>query len=561
MVKYFKHLSLWLALAFVVGCNPGITDPEPGVIKNVQDYFWNSNANSVLHYEYFRAIDSSRKDHEFAFYGSSGTNSRIIVTGKQAPDTSSFYFTFDSSGVTAGGLSYHTLFPLPDGYEVKASFSEKDTDTIKYGTKKVIALNNNSAIALRSDDSVFYSTNNGISWDKSSYGLEYGLITAWTRVVDGDTNVVSNIVYAGTSNGSCIASNDGGKTWEFIKTIINDPIVSIAATSTGIVFLSSGTKSVYHLDTNTRSVSKEGYPSVVSSLAVCEVYNDSGKTYPVCMVGTKETGLFYWIEGKSGGSINYAAGGTAAKNIIRIVPTGRSYAVAIGFSDASKFSFLYSLSAGTTWEKVDLPFGLGTFLDAVSSVSFAEILIADELGNVHLGSSQQGTRPSFNSASPSNTGFAIKDISINDNMMIAATDSVGVMISTDRGISWGASSQGLWQIIVRERKIDGMLTLLPSLTNGLKKNDEWQAGYLSPTNIGMATVIEMKAIVAEHYTRLDLPFSSGSYDDVFEVVYTCTPSNGKLHTVHVFYAKGFGPILFQRFEGSDLIDESYLVKK
>src|SRR5688572_5888346 len=170
MVKYFKHISLWLALAFVAGCNPGITDPEPGVIKNVQDYFWDSNANSSLYYEYFRAVDSFRKEHEFAFYGVSGADSKVTVRGKIAPDTSSFYFTFDSSGVTAGGLSYHTLFPLPSGYEVEASFSEKEIDTIKYGTKKVIALNNNSVIAVRSDDSVFYSRSNGISWEKSSYG-------------------------------------------------------------------------------------------------------------------------------------------------------------------------------------------------------------------------------------------------------------------------------------------------------------------------------------------------------------------------------------------------------
>ncbi|HEY6171391.1 MAG TPA: hypothetical protein VIX80_03935 [Candidatus Kapabacteria bacterium] len=555
MVKHTKQILFFLVLAFTAGCNPGITEPEPSVIKNVQDYFWDSNANSSLYYEYFRVVDSSRKQHEFAFYGLSGTDSKVTVRGKQAPDTSSFYFTFDSSGVTAGGLSYHTLFPLPYGYEVEASFSEKEFDTIKYGTKKVIALSNNSAIALRSDDSVFYSTNNGITWDKSFYKPEFGVITAWTRVIDS----TSHLVYGGTSNGSCIVSNDGGKTWKLLKTIINDPISSIAATSTGVVFLSSGTKSVYNFDTNIGKVSTEGYPSVVSSLAVCEVYNDSDKTYPVCMIGTKQSGLFYWIQGKSQ-SKNSATGGTAAKNIISIVSTDRSSAVAIGYTDASKLSFLYSLTAGTSWETVDLPFKTGTFLDAVSSVSVAEILVADELGNVHLGSSQQGMRPWFKS-SPSNAGFAIKDISINGNIIIAATDSVGVMISTNRGFSWTSASQGLWQVIVRERKIDGMLTLLPSLTDGLKKNDEWLAGYLSPIGIGMTAVIQMKAKVVEHYSRLDLPFNSGSYDDVFDIEYSCTPSNGKLHTVHVYYAKGFGPILFQRFEDSDLIDESYLVKK
>jgi hypothetical protein len=556
MVRYIKHTALFLSLAFIAGCNPGITDPEPSVIKNLGDYYWDSEANSSLRYEYFRVEDSSRKEFEYTFSRLNGFNSTTTVSEVPLASKNTFYYKFDTTGsILAGGLSYHTLFPLPDGYEIEPSFSKKEFDTVKYGTKKVIALNNNAVIVLRSDDSVFYSTNNGISWERSSYRQEFGVVTAWTRVQVS----ASDIIYGGTSNGSCVSSKDGGKTWKLNKTLTNTAITSIAATSTGIVYLSSGNKIVFSLDVNTNTFTKQTYTSAVTSLAACEVYNDSGKTYPVFMIGTIESGLFYWIEGKST-SINYAKGGST-KNIISIAPTGRSFAVALGYTDASKLSFLYSLNAGTTWETVDVPFTIGAFLDAVPSVSIASILVADELGNVYLGSSQQGTRPIFDSPSPSRIGFPVKDISINEKAIIAAVDTLGVMVSTDSGNTWSLASKGLWQTKVRERKTDGTLTLLPMLVNGLKKDDQWLAGYLASTSVGATAVVELNAKVVEHYSRLDLPFSAGSYSDVYEVSYTCAPNDRGTNTVHVFYAKEYGPILFQRYVGSDLVDESYLVKK
>jgi hypothetical protein len=106
-----------------------------------------------------------------------------------------------------------------------------------------------------------------------------------------------------------------------------------------------------------------------------------------------------------------------------------------------------------------------------------------------------------------------------------------------------------------------MLTLLPSISDGLKKGDEWLVGYLSHTGVGAPVPILMNAKVIEHYSRLELPYSRDAYNDVYEVVYRCAPSDRGVHTVHVFYAKEFGPILFQQYMGEDLIDQSYLVKK
>lgn len=543
---------------YLAGCNPGITEPEPNVMKNIQEYFWNNTGSSSLIYEYYNTNDLSRKEFEYTFSRLNGINTTTTVSEIPPISQRTFYFKIDSTGsIAAGGLSYHTLFPLPEGYEIEPKLLHTESDTIKYGTKKVLALRNNYAIAIRSDDSVFYSTNNGLSWEKSLYRGEFGTITAWTRVVLNNEHVV----YAGTSSGACLVTKDGGNTWKQIKQVANAPITSIAGTSSGVLFLSSGTKFVYRIEVdNVASATKQTYPSEITYLAACEVYLDAGTAYPVFMIGTKQKGLFYWIEGKSQ-SITIAKGGSAAPTISSIVPTGRSSAVALGTTESSKLALLYSTDAGLTWEQSDIPDVRGMFLDATPSVTISNLLIADEAGNVYLGSSQQGARPVFNTIKPSDIRNPIKDISISEEAIIATSDSSGVFISTDKGISWQNATKGLWRINTSIRKTDGMLTLLPRLDKGVTKGDEWLAGYVLPAGAVTPMSIGIHATVIEHYSRLELPFSAGSYEDVYEVTYMCAPNGRETHTVHVFYAKDFGPILFQRYIGEELIDESYIKSK
>lgn len=557
MVKYIKHIALFLSLALIAGCNPGITDPAPATLNVAKDFFWDSEKSPSLYYEHYSFIDSIRSGAiEYSFTGLNSTNKTITVNGGIQPASGAFYYKFDSVGnLFAGGLSYSSLFGLPEGYEVAASSVVSETVNITIDIKKVLALDGRKVVALSKEGDVYYSSTNGSSWVKSDYRKEFGYITAWTRV----NNV--NIVYAGTSSGSCVSSNDGGKTWMLLTQAANQSIVSIAATSTGIVFLSTGSETFYKY-TAGKKVESISNSTPVYSLAVCEAYTDSssGKTYPVLMLGTKQTGLFYYIDGKNL-SPTYAKNGKKATKILSIAATGRSWAVALGYNESLSLTLLYSSDAGLSWDETDSPTQRASYLDAIQSVQRSEILIADEIGNFYLGNSLQGSKPSFSSTVNSLVGSHIRDISISESILIAAVDSVGVMISTDKGTTWVVGSKGLTRDSVYQRKTDGLLTLMPARSGGLRIGDHWQSGYISSEIMGASNPVEVNAIVVEHYSHLTLPFANGTYSDVFEVEYRYAPSDREHYSIRVFYAREYGPILFQRYIGSNLFDQSYLVKK
>lgn len=556
MVKYIKHISFFFALAFIAGCNPGITDSEPGVIMNVQDYFWKSAEKSSLTYEYFRVSDSSRKDYEYTFSRLSGINTPITVSEVPPLSQHTFYYKVDSVGsILAGGLSSHTLFPLPEGYEVAAGKVVIDTSYEKLGTKKVIALDGGNLIALRDDDAVYFSNSGGERWRRSEYDNEIqGAITAWTKVPSGK----SYIVYAGTSKGSVLVSKDGGENWTGIRSVYNGKITGIATTLNEYLFVSS-TTTISHFDTKIPGTTQKlSTSSEITSLALCEAGGDSGTstTYPCLMAGTQKEGLMYFLYGKDG-KLNTAKNKDMVVSITDIVATGRNRALALGNTSNKELVLLLTENGGLTWENSRVMVQAGKYLDAVPSLNASsESVVASEDGMIYYLSDFQAA----NDRTP-DTRFTIRDISINDKVIIAAVEFVGVMISHDKGAIWVPSSSGLEKITTSNRKIDGMLTLLPSFADGLKKDDEWIAGNLSNIDVGATAVIEMSAKVFEHYSRLELPYSAGSYNDVYEVVYRCAPSDREVHTVHVFYAKDFGPILFQRYIGEKLIDQSYLKSK
>ncbi len=558
MVKYIKHISFFFTLAFIAGCNPGITDSEPSVIKNVQEYFWNSEASTTLTYEYFRAADASRKDYEYTFSRLSGINSTTTVSEVPQPSQHTFYYKIDSVGsILAGGLSFHTLFPLPEGYEIEVNRVEIDTNYEKLGTKKVIALDGGNLIALRDDDAVYFSNSGGARWKKSEYDNEkYGAVTAWTKVLSGK----AYIVYAGTSNGSVLVSKDGGENWTPIRNGFNGKITGIAATLNEYLFVSTTTE-IWQFDSKIAGTTKKithTISSEITSLALCEAGGDSGTspTYPCLMVGTQNEGLMYYLLGKDG-KLNPAKNKDMVVSITDIVATGRNRALALGHTANKEIVLLLTENGGLTWENSRAAIQAGKYLDAVPSLNTtSESVVASADGMIYYLSDFQAA----NDRTP-DTKFTIRDISINEKVIIAAVESVGVMISHDKGENWVLSSSGLEKITTSTRKIDGMLTLLPSFADGLNKDDEWLAGNLSNTDVGATAVVEMSAKVFEHYSRLELPYSAGSYNDVYEVVYRCAPSNREVHTVHVFYAKDFGPILFQRFIGEKLIDQSYLKSK
>jgi hypothetical protein len=555
MVRYIKHIALFLSLALIAGCNPGITDNPPAVIENVQDYFWNSASNNSLFYEYFQVSDSSRKEYEYSFQHLAGTGGTMTVSELPQPNSHGFYYKFDSTGsVLVGGLSYRTLFPLPDGYELAPNAILHDTLDTSIGTRKVLAIGDGKVVAIGDDESVYYSTSNGASWTKSVFEKTYGVISTWTKIVVDKQYVV----YAGTSTGFLVKSVDGGITWGMVKYFSNTNIVSVAALSAGHIFIASGTKTIIDYDVNKDTIKKYDGLYPVTSVAVCEEGSDSGGVvYPTMITGTDGGGLSVWEYGISQ-SFRYSTNGQKAYTTLKVVSTGKKSALALAKSKSGETMLLFTMDGGSSWLGTSVPIFNYQFLDAIVSSDNPVGVLCDVNGKVTLAS---GLQPVIQQTRTAISGRIIRDISIANGIIVAAVDSFGVIYSTDSGITWTISSKGLSRTVISTRKSEGLLTLLPTFSDGLNKGDEWIAGYISQSNVSSSNTIEMYAKVLEHYSRLDLPFSAGLYSDVYEVSYTCAPNDRGVNTVHVFYAKEYGPILFQRYVGNDLIDESYLVKK
>jgi photosystem II stability/assembly factor-like uncharacterized protein len=559
MVKYIKHISLLIALAFIAGCNPGITEPDQLTLAKISDYFWNSGNNQQLLYENFRVKDASKTQFEYAFSQITGASSDGVISRIPQPNPDSFYYRYDTSGsLLVKGLNYNTLFPLPDGYHASNGDTLYDTSYDPISMRKVLALNNRKVVAIDKENIVYYSTTNGESWQKSAFKKEvFGVITSWSKVVTKNKNEV----YAGTSTGYCIRSTDGGNNWDKKLKLGTIPLTSIAASSSGNVFAATESTVFYSYSGASGKADTMSVLSPITSLAVCESVTYGGSQYNVFIATSDDTSAMeYWV---FTAFQSFRNGKNSANNreLSLATATGESTAIASGYQDALGHVLLYTNDGGQNWSFTKLPIQQAHFFSASMVNDSPRFIVANKNGDMYIGHHYLNSIPEFRVVSPASAAFHINDISISGTAIIAAVDSVGIMVSTDDGVTWTPGSKGLGKETITPRKSEGYITLLENRDGGLMKGHFWNAGTLTMTNGSSTLTTSLIAEVREAWSKIDLPFSAGTYENVFEVLYSCTPPNRKEYKVHVFYAKGVGPILFQRFEGEDLIDESYLVKK
>lgn len=538
---------------FMGGCNPGITEPDELVITKIDEYFWHTDTNGSLVYENYIVKDAKKSLFEYTFSPLAGAVGEVSVSRIPAPGYA-FYYKYDSAGsLLAGGMSYNTLFPLPDGYQTSGA-TTFDTSYSTVNIRKVLALPSSKVVAIDDSDNVFYSVNNGISWQKSAFKADnYGRITSWTKVGE------KPLVYAGTSLGYCLVSSDGGINWTVKTRFGEDPITSIAVSSTGNMFATAPKDSLYIYDIASSRVTKMDYPPAITSVAVCDAVKYSGNQYNMFIVST-DSAMYYWAFGSSQ-SFGYGKNLENTYEHSHVTATGKSTAVALGYKDALEQTLLCTSDGGQTWGYASLPIQNVRFISASMASNSPNFVVANESGEIQVGYHYANSIPTFSDVNTTSSRFHINDISMSSTAIIAAVDSVGIIVSTDNGQTWAIGSKGLSKMSVTPHKGNGYITLLENHTGGIRKGDMWDAGVLTSTNGSAVQIITLMAEVKEAWSKLDLPFGAGTYENVFEVTYTCTSPDRKKHTVHVFYAKYIGPILFQRFIGDDLIDESYLKKK
>lgn len=558
MVRQFRYIAALMLTAFIAGCNPGITEPDQLILTKISDYFWHADNSQPMRYENFKVKDSVKSQFEYTFSQIAGASSDGVILRVTQPNPDSFYYKYDTTGsLLVKGLTYNTLFPLPDGYHASNGDTSYDISYDPVSIRKVLALNNGKAVAIDNENIVYFSTTNGESWQRSIFKKEaFGEITSWSKVVKNNKNEV----YAGTSNGYCIRSIDGGNTWDKKVRLGTMPITAIAVASSGNFFAATDSFIFYSYNgTNGKVDTFDNIPAPITSLAVCESAN-AGSQFNSFIATMDTSAMRYWIF-LSSQSFGYGKNSQNNRELSLATATGESTAIALGYQDGSGPILLYTSDGGQNWGNTKLPITEAHFFSASMINDSPRFIVASENGDFCIGHHYPNTIPEFRTVSPASAPFHINDISISGTAIIAAVDSVGIMVSTDDGGTWTPGTKGLGKQTVTPRKSEGYITLLVNRDGGLKKGDFWNAGTLTMTNGSSNLIITLTAEVQEAWSKIDLPFNAGTYESVFEVIYSCTPVNRKEYKVHVFYAKGVGPILFQRFEGSDLIDESYLVKK
>lgn len=547
---------------FIAGCNPGITEPDQLILTKISDYFWNSGNSQSLRYENFRMKDSFKSQFEYAFSQVAGASNDGVISRIPQPNPDSFYYKYDTSGsLLVKGLSYNTLFPLPDGYHASNGDTSYDTSYGPVSIRKVLALKNEQVVAIDNENIVYFSTTNGESWQKStSFNINkgvFGAITSWCKVAIKN----KDDVYAGTSNGYCIRSTDGGNNWEKKLKLGTIPLTSIAVSSSGNVFAATESTVFYSYNGTSRKADTLGNLATITSLAVCESVDYGGSRYNSFIATTDTSAIDFWV---FSAFQSFRAGKNLENNreLSLATATGESTAIASGYQDALGQVLLYTNDGGQNWGNTKLPILQPHFISASMVNDTPRFIVANENGEFSIGYHYaNASGPDFATVRPASAPFHINDISISGTAIIAAVDSVGIMVSTDDGATWTPGSKGLGKETITLRKSEGYITLLENRDGGLMKGHFWNAGALTMTNGSSIPVTTLTAEVQEAWSKIDLPFGAGTYESVFEVLYSCTPANRKEYKVHVFYAKGVGPILFQRFEDGVLIDQSYLVKK
>ena len=437
-----------------------------------------------------------------------------------------------SDEVSMSGFTTHSFIPIPDGYSIKLK-SATQTDTVALPLQHIIALSSSLVIASNDSAGLFYSTNAGDNWKKSSS----------TPVKPTDPVIlfaaVNGNAYAATYTGNLITSTNGSS-WKFAEQFYPNRVLAIATDrSTGNLFVSMSNNVVYRLNQSSgkldtiRSHSGQQF----TSLAYLAIDSSRGQNV---LVGGTANGLFYHLLSQFG----IDSGWNLSKNITSgnvrsIVATDSVFFSTVG-------DRVNTSSDGVTWQSLPgIDTGMLVFDSGLNTISWTKHGQFNSLnGNSNI--LPLGKR-------------IINDFTAFDGNYFAATDS-GVYSVLYQTQNWAASSSGLGVIQLHGADIPGSIVLLHSVSGGISIDSSWQACTLINSLLNKEFPITARIIAhLDHVTMHD----STQYNDVIEVQYSFeqgTKPSPSIPYWQIYYAKGIGPIIIYEINNSVITTKIYRSK-
>jgi photosystem II stability/assembly factor-like uncharacterized protein len=336
----------------------------------------------------------------------------------------------------------------------------------------------NSLFAGISGGGVFKSTDDGSNWTQANIGISDFNVISFAVLSNGN-------VLAGTRGSGIFRSSNNGASWDYFNNGNSGFIYSLLALPTGTIFLGAH-DALYRSTNNGSSWSKVGLPiSTINSIFI----NSQNKIFTGTLISTfiSTNHGITWNEAPVN-SINstvntYAAtpsgvifAGTAGSGIFRSSNEGVTWKNVQGNNGFSwinsllcidstnifagtELGLLKSTDLGETWVKNDD--------DNIFSVAMSpdqKILIGTQSKGIFL-STDQGM-----SWTQNNSGLTSKPIYsicfLTEDIALAASDS-GIFRSTDSGLSWYFSNNGLSNNTVKFLAANGKSFVLAATNSGV----------------------------------------------------------------------------------------------
>lgn len=505
-------------MLLVSGCSiPDVVEAPSSIRGNASEYFWAALDQDLIYDVYLDESDVAiqhtvelRRDSEF-----------IHATDRANGETGHLTTRLASQRVAITDLRSSALFPLPAGAFISAHPQSRNV----FNAFPVTALHISAWGELAATKSGVY-TRRGSTWQASSTVIA-GHVTAFAS---STTNI-----YAGTSLGEVLYSNDGGSIWQALPGKLGAAVTALAIDSSREVFAAVSGHGVF-LSSNHQAFSPIGGSLPSTNISGIALISPDGIKYaaPQLFVATMDQGIFA-LDRMAYGSwtVPYAIISQAPFDVSSVSVAEDKASLVAGTQAGRVY---VSSDRGSSWISIQLD-------EAIVKVAILDpmtIAAATDSGNIYSIDVLQRTSTLLGAIGAKPTGLAF-DL------------QRALWISSARGLRRLTPANVLEDLALGTESIDtmqGELTLLRSSGGELALGSSWHAGNLAmplPT-LGLRW-FEITARITE---RLDLLQVDGSeFTDVVGVRYA-HETNGDLTAGApywmIYYAKGVGPVLIDQLQ-------------
>ncbi|MFW9928526.1 MAG: T9SS type A sorting domain-containing protein [Candidatus Thorarchaeota archaeon] len=358
------------------------------------------------------------------------------------------------------------------------------------------------------ENGVFVSTDNGSNWNQTN--LSNVTVTCFDILTNGAGN---NYIFAGTFDKGIFLSTDDGLSWNQVNEGLTDNhIQSLAIVPNGKNSSSifAGTSSEIFLSTNNGSIwTKINNDSLrfANAMAVMD---------STIFIGTSGEGIF--ISTNEGLNWNQMNNGLTNTTVNALGASHNLSGSANIFAGTDIDGLLLSTNSGNNWIKIDSSINKMYFTNSVNTITI--ITNESEKANIFIGtfdgvfrSTDNGTSWIHGDLMNPVISFAFSSNGNGTPVLFAGTESDGILMSIDNGLTWNESNNGLTNNYV------SALTVIPNGSHGINILAGTEDGIFISTNNGNSWLQSNSGLTNKNIDCFTATFNKNGGSNIFAGTY------------------------------------------